>query len=378
MTKRGLKTVLLILFSGSVWGSVPPNIPEEEIRKALSHTAFILSDGGICHGVIVSPYKVLTAAHCLEDIEADHLGDLRVAIFTDHMDPAFPTTPDFFEVVADMRNFMAECLIFEEQSVCSKVAGEFIARDDSWISAVDEESGLHWGVHIHQVRKIYIHPDYKKKGFVIREDAAVIVLKDPAPFHVSVRSFIENNSDNQPVSIINEPSGDDLKSDLFLPVILNAITDAQKISRKLKTQPLGCFVTDWRIFDSVYQQTQPLTFELFSSLMSPALDSVQEKLEGLFNNFASLKESVGDFDMVKEYVIIEQYKGFFKNERFAPQYAIDYGIQEGYSGGPLWCYSPETGLFLNGHTVSVFLPIPEVFFTRNFDEDLYQWVEELE
>ena len=71
----------------------------------------------------------------------------------------------------------------------------------------------------------------------------------------------------------------------------------------------------------------------------------------------------------------EWYNGLSTNDYFTLKYTKD-SVWEGISGSPLWCYTPETGVFLRGH-IAIKMNETGVFFIRNFDRDLHSWVENL-
>lgn len=370
-----LKTGLfLILFFGSVWGTGLPDIPEEEIRRAISHTVFIITDVGVCHGVIVSPSKVLTVAHCVDDIEANDLEDLEVAIYTSKDDLIFLTSQDSFKEIpaTTIRRLAVNRLIGERMSIQIKDPFRaLISSDDGQAEVIGEASNSPGVVTVQQIHKVYIHPDYRE------EDVAVIMLKEIVPFHIDINASIESSFKKQADFSADEFLEDDFDlSDLFS---FSSMLNGQEETNTLPEEeifPLDCFTTDWRDPDSAYQQTQLLTFELFSRLIGPTVSSVQEELPtGILKGFDFLVKS----DTFRKSVMIEMYRKFLLGDKFAPQYAENHYPQKGYSGGPVWCYDPETGLHLKGYAIGKAKDqLLDVFITRKFDEGLYQWIEEQE
>ena len=333
MIKKGIlkKSLFLILFSGSVCGTDLPGIPEEEIRRAISHTVFISSHSGFCHGVLISPSKVLTAAHCVEDVKADTLEDLQVAVYTNNVDSVLPTSSALFEKAVEMRNFIVWCLVVTKNPMCPDLFKGLI------IQKYNLSSQSLGSAYIHPAGKIYIHPDYKIEDNY-SEDTAVIVLKNPIPLQVNTRASVGNDS----YSLTNE-----------------------------------CFFIDWRNLESVYQPIQS-SRDIFIRGIAQAT-AIREI--GSRDISSKDREAI---EILTLQIVTEQYNQTEDTEeknRLSNSYftVVEKKVHEGYSGGPIWCYGSETGLLLKGHVSLISIRDEEEFFiTRGLDENLYQWIEEQE
>ena len=322
-----------MLFSGSVWGAGGQEIPKETILKAFFHTVFIYNDSFFCHGILISPSKVLTAAHCLDHIETN-MEDLKVIAFKSSREKSY-TKQNFFRFIEKLRIPIALCL-----------SGDFLLCIDQFYWPVIENSTQpryllqrRLALIRLSVRKIHIHPDFRREGSVHKEDAAVIILKTP---------------------FINEFSEDIFS--LFKPDshLLAATTFQEENS-----SPSDCFTTDGRAQDSIYQQTSLLSFDLFSR-------SVVDELPEIPLAPAELSISIGVshfIRLLKAWLFYEQ-----KKEEFIFQVTNEQPW--GYSGGPLWCHRPETGLFLRGHAIFGFSRDQLSWFgVKKFDESLHQWIQ---
>ena len=361
MIKKGILKISFFLFFQSVWGSIQLDIPEEGIHKALSHTVFILGHSGICHGVIVSPFKVLTAAHCMDDIKADNLEDLKVFIYTGHNDSTYPTDKNFFEQISKMRSQIANCLIKERIFSNLGTLKEFILSDCSWTISINEKPNLQGVVNIHQVSKIYMHPGFRLEN-VKSEDSAIIILKNPVSFHVNVMIYDESPYSRWGAVLVEQTI--EMVSGFF-----NSLSDTPK---REETFPSICFFTSWLNSHSVYQHVQTVSLESFYQMITQNSEFQQAWKKNVEDSpplIGFLKSQLyGD-------AIMEAYIDLFKNEQFIPY--ITSFIKKGYSGSPLWCYKPDIGIFLRGYLGHSTYD-NGILFIRNFDKNLYQWIEEQE
>ena len=357
--------LLLILFTETVWGT----IPETEIQKAISHTAFIFVTNSyrslVCHGTFF-PHSgvILTAGHCLDHDVKYFIDRLRVVTF----EPISPVNQNISIMTIGIRTLLG-CLMEEHgPSSCA------YSLDHDTIPITNENGTPIGFANIHRANEIYIHPNFKRDGLkdihsAVKaiEDSAVIVLKDSI-------SFSDQSAHTVAIS-----------------------------KNQFNNQTGNCFTMDWRKPQSIFQPVQPVSRELFSYRMAQPLIPSDDRISFLMSNTSdssdifdrlypvSLTQSLGlsreqlkrwyntfsapEKQIEAEKLFGEWYNGLSTNDYFTLKYIED-PVWEGHSGSPLWCYTPEAGVFLKGHTAGKMIDTG-VFFIRNFDRDLHTWVENL-